>query len=187
MCFYRDGDQQSPAETGAPSEPPDSVTGPCDLWKVNQGWSTAGLLENREQMRSNTLLLRGDAALAGCSGIHCRFLPLIQPLQFSFAWFLFLLILNLHTWLYGVLLVESPTKNISPPPSSKTYNPSLLCEAVYPQQEHWRFNFHKRLSCLLHHLNFLVVWSWNLCRFFPLFVLSISLKKGAVKHQQQRI
>lgn len=106
----------------------------------------------------------------------------------SFARFLLLaLILNLHTWLCGVLLVEPPTKDISPPPSSKTYNPSFLCEAVSPQQEHWRFNFHKRLSCLLHHLNFLGVWSWNLCRFSPVFVLSISLKKGAVKHQQQRI
>lgn len=29
----------------------------CDLRKVNKGWSTAGLQENREQTRSNTLLL----------------------------------------------------------------------------------------------------------------------------------
>lgn len=35
-----------------------SVRIPCDLWKVNKGWSTAGPQENREQTRSNTLLLR---------------------------------------------------------------------------------------------------------------------------------
>ncbi len=40
----------------APSESA-TVRMPCDLWKVNKGWSTAGLPENREQTRSNTLLL----------------------------------------------------------------------------------------------------------------------------------
>lgn len=40
----------------APLEPA-TVRMPCDLCKVNKGWSTAGLPENREQTRSNTLLL----------------------------------------------------------------------------------------------------------------------------------
>lgn len=63
----------------APSEPA-SVRMPCDLWKVNKGWSTAGLQENREQTRSNTLLL-GAAEETEDTQPACEYAVDISPVQ----------------------------------------------------------------------------------------------------------
>ena len=41
--------------------------------------------------------------------------------------------------------------------AERAHNPSPLCQRAAAQWEHCRFNFHKRLSCLLHRWNFLGV------------------------------
>lgn len=116
MCISRDGDQATvlaPAESCRDRSPLRARLGDGAMWslKSQPGLVYICLLENREQMHSNTLLLCGDAALAGCSGICSGFLPLIYPPQFTFSLFLFLaFIFNFHAWLYGVSQVDSPTK-----------------------------------------------------------------------------
>lgn len=163
MCFYRDGNQATcwSAESCRDRGPLRAWFGDGAMWSLKSQPGLVYSWTTREQMRSNSLLLCGDAALAGWSGIYCRFLPLIKPPQLIFSSFLIVeLTPNFHTWFYGV--PPHP-----PPLHQAKLIIHLFCEAVSPQQEHWRFNFHKRLSCLLHHLNFEGVWSWNLCRFFP--------------------
>lgn len=84
----------------APSEPA-TVRMPCDLWKVNKGWSTAGLQENREQTRSNTLLL-GAAEETEGSQPACESTVDFSPMQSTPIHFYhhrsshFIL----HTWLF---------------------------------------------------------------------------------------
>lgn len=127
MCISRDGDQAStltPAESCRDRSPLRARL--CDgaMWslKSQPGLVYICLLKNREQMRSNTLLLCGDAALGGCSGICCGFLPLIYPSQFIFSSFLFLavavaFIFNFHDCMESCRLIIH--KSVSLPPSSK--------------------------------------------------------------------
>lgn len=111
MCVSRDADRASmltSAESCRDRSPLRARPGDGAVWslKSQPGLVYICLLENTEQMRSNTLLLHGDAALAGCSRICCGFLPLTYPPQFTFSSFLFLVfIFNFHTSLYGVLQV----------------------------------------------------------------------------------
>lgn len=182
--------QRGPAEAAVPFRAHQLQS--CDLGKVNRRWPTAGLPENRAQTRSNSLLLWAAKETECSQSVHestVDFSPWNLNRQQERNTYCFPLFFSNHSQNNTAEVLRGHFSIINVMRSSSSWLVIHLLSAVRAtsQWERCRFNFHKRLSCLLHHWNFLGFEVENPSRSTPAFVRRIGLHKGAVKHQQRRI